>query len=164
MSSTTPWSTSTVASDPVVVMSEPSPSPSKPSDPVGRVYRSTGRPGLTPAGVAVIGTAISLVAAIVSMLLNDSIGWIFGVPFVLVSAYCAWEVRPDSLRSALVMPPLVLLLVAVVIPVVFGEVSDVRDGVLRMLTVLTKLAPMLFIAVGASGVIVAWRRWGRGRS
>lgn len=136
-------------------MSQPAEHPA----PAGQVYRSASRPGLSPAGVAVLGIAISLVGALVSMLVKDSLSWIFGVPFVLVSAYCAWEVRPDSMRSALVMPPLVMLLVAMTIPVVFGEVDGVRDGVLRTLTTLTKLAPILMTALAVVAAILAWRRW-----
>lgn len=143
---------------------EGTPRPDRTPQPEGKVYRSSGRPGLTSAGVAVLGTSISLVAALLSMLVTGSLSWVFGLPFVLISAYCAWEVRPDSMRTALVMPPLVMLLVAVAIPVVFGEVDGIRDGILRTLTTLTKLAPILAVAVAAAAAILAWRRWAAKRT
>lgn len=133
------------------------------SKPAGTVYRSSRRPGLTSPGVAVIGSTVSVLAAILSMLITDGLGWVFGVPFVLVSAYCAWEVRRDSTRAALIMPPLVLLLVVVVVPAIFGDVSSLRDAVTETLKELTKLAPMMFAAVGVSGAILAWRRWGQAK-
>ena len=134
----------------------------EPADDPGRVYRSKRRPGLTPPGVAVFGTAVGLVAALVSVLLTDGLGWIYSVPFVLVSGYCAWEVRRDSLRTALIMPPLVLLLVVLLTPWVNGDANGLRDGIVHTLTLLTKLAPALLAAEGVSGAILAWRRWGPG--
>jgi len=134
----------------------------EPAGDPGRVYRSKRRPGLTSAGVAVFGTAVGLVAALVSVLLTDGLGWIFAAPFVLVSTYCAWEVRRDSLRAALIMPPLVLLLVVLLTPWVNGDAGGVRDGIVHTLTLLTKLAPALLAAEGVSGAILAWRRWGPG--
>jgi hypothetical protein len=110
--------------------------------------------------VAVFGTAVGLVFALVSVLLTEGLGWIFSVPFVLVSAYCAWEVRRDSLLAALIMPPLVLLLIVLLTPWVNGDADGLRDGVVHTLTLLTKLAPTLLAAVGVSGAILAWRRWG----
>jgi hypothetical protein len=68
------------------------------------------------------------------------------------------------MRTALVMPPLVMLLVAVAIPVVFGEVDGIRDSILRTLTTLTKLAPILAAAVAAAAAILAWRRWAAKRT
>lgn len=133
---------------------------SQPAAEQGKVYRSKRRPGLTPLGVAVLGTAVSLLAALVSVLLTDGLGWIYSVPFVLVSAYCAWEVRRESLRAALIMPPLTLLLVVVLTPWVNGDANGLRDGLVHTLTLLTKLAPTLVAAVGISGAILAWRRWG----
>ena len=128
----------------------------------GRVYRSKRRPGLTPLGVAVLGLAVSLVAALVSVLVTDKLGWIFWIPFVLVSAYCAWEVRNESLRAALIMPPLVLLVVTLITPWVSGDADGLRDGLFRTLTLLTRAAPALAAAVVAAGGILAWRRWGPG--
>ena len=132
----------------------------EPSGPPGRVYRSKRRPGLTPLGVAVFGTAVGLVSGLVSVLLTDGLGWFFSVPFVLVSAYCAWEVRRDSLRAALIMPPLVLLLVVLLTPWINGDADGLRDGTVHTLTLLTKLAPALLAAEGVGGAILAWRRWG----
>ncbi len=128
-----------------VVTSEPT-ARSKPApEPQGRLVRSTARPGLSSTGVAVLGGAVSLVASILAELLTGGLGWVFGVPFVLVSAYCAAEVAPKSMRSAIVMPPLVALLVAVVNPV-WSETSGIRGWLIKTLTTLTTMAPTLLLA------------------
>ncbi len=130
----------------------------------GRVYRSKGRPGLTALGVAVIGGAVALVSALVSVLVTDSLGWIFAIPFVLVSGYCAFEVRDDRLRSALVMPPLALLVVTVLVPVVSGDVESLRGWVVRTATLLTRTGPALIVAVALTAAILGWRKWRGGKS
>ena len=130
----------------------------------GTVYRSKRRPGLTGPGVAVIGTTISCVAALLSVLVTDTLGWVFTIPFILVSGYCAWEVRAERVRAALVMPPLVMLLVVVMVPWVSGDADGLRSGFLRSVTILTKMAPPLTAAVALSAAILAWRRWGRAQA
>jgi hypothetical protein len=149
---------------------EPDPVPAVPAEPAasptpeGRVYRSKRRPGLTSAGVAVIGAAISLVAALLSVLVSDTLNWVFTVPFILVSGYCAWEVRADRMRAALVMPPLVMLAVVVMVPWVSGDADSLRSGLVRSVNTLIKMAPPLTGAVALAGAILAWRRWGPGKS
>ncbi|HVQ17968.1 MAG TPA: DUF6542 domain-containing protein [Actinomycetes bacterium] len=135
-----------------------------PGQDTGRVYQSRRTPGLTPAGVAVIGTAVTLVAGVVSALVTDGLGWLFSVPFILVSAYCATEVQRGHFRSALVMPPLALLLVALIVPWINGEADGLRGWALRTLTELAKAAPALTAALIVSGAILAWRRWGPKRA
>jgi len=132
---------------------------SAPKPEAGRVYRSQRRPGLTALGVAIIGGAVSLVSALLNVLITDSLGWLFAVPFVLISGYCAAEVRQDRLRSALIMPPLVLLLVTIVVPLVTGDVSSARGWVVHTATLLTRTAPELVAAVALAAGILAWRRW-----
>jgi hypothetical protein len=109
--------------------------------------------------VAVLGGAIGLVASIIAELLTDGLGWVFAVPFVLVSVYCAAEVSPASYRSAVVMPPLVALLVAAVTPLWSGDVSGVRSWLIKLLTTLTTMAPTLMLATGLAAAIVAFRYW-----
>ena len=82
----------------------------------------------------------------------------FAVPFVLVSAYCAFEVAQNSLRSAVVMPPLVTLLVAVIDPI-WGNVAGIRGWTVKTLTTLTTLAPTMVIATAVAAAIVGWRYW-----
>jgi hypothetical protein len=138
-----------------VVTSEPRPTP----EPQGRLIRSTARPGLTGTGVAVLGGAIGLVASIISELLTNGLGWVFAVPFVLVSVYCAVEVSPGSYRSAVVTPPLVALLVAAINPLWSGDVSGVRSWLIKLLTSLTTLAPTLVLATALAAAVVAFRYW-----
>lgn len=123
------------------------------------MVRSTSRPGLTPAGVAVLGGAVGLVASVVSELLTDGLGWVFGLPFVLVCAYCAAECSPAARRSALVMPPLVVFAVAAITPLWSGETAGLRGWAVKTLTTLTTLAPTLVLATGVAAAIVGWRRW-----
>lgn len=103
--------------------------------------------------------SIGLVASIMSELLTGGLGWVFGVPFVLVSIYCAAEVAPTWLRSAIVMPPLVALLVAAVNPLWSGDTAGIRGWVVKMLTTLTTMAPTLLAATGLAALIVGVRYW-----
>lgn len=122
------------------------------------MVRAKGRPGLTGVGVGVLGTAVAVVASILSELITDGLGWMFAIPFVLVSAYCAFEVAQNSLRSAIVMPPIVTLLVALINPI-WGNTSGVRGWTIKTLTTLTTLAPTMVVATGVAAAIVAWRHW-----
>jgi hypothetical protein len=135
----------------------PSGGPENP--PQGKVYRSKGRPGLTPLGVAVIGGGVAVVAALISILVTDTLGWVFTVPFILVCGYCAAEVRFDRWRSALLLPPLALFVVVLIAPWVSGDATGLRSGLLRSITTLTKLAPALTAALLVAGLILGWRRW-----
>ena len=105
-----------------------------------------------------LGAGVALVASILSELITDGLGWMFAIPFVLVSAYCAYEVAAASLRSAVVMPPLVTFLVAVVDPI-WGNTVGIRGWVVKTLTTLTTLAPTMVIATAVAGAIVGWRYW-----
>jgi len=129
-----------------------------PAENEGRLVRAQARPGLTGTGVAVLVTAVGLVASIVSELITDGLGWMFAIPFVLVSIYCALEVASNSLRSAVVMPPLVIFLVAVINPI-WGTTAGIRGWTVKTLTTLTTLAPTMVIATVAAAAIVGWRYW-----
>jgi hypothetical protein len=135
-------------------------SPATPHDPEGRLVRSRARPGLTGIGVGVLGTAVGVVASILSELITDGLGWMFAIPFVLVCIYCALEVASNSLRSAIVMPPLVIFVVAVINPI-WGSTAGIRGWTVKTLTTLTTLAPTMVIATGAAAAIVGWRHWRR---
>jgi hypothetical protein len=131
--------------------------PSAAGDPEGRLVRSQSRPGLTGTGVAVLVTAVGLVASILSELLTEGLGWLFAIPFVLVSAYCAAEVSPSALRQAVIAPPLVALLVALTNPVWDGNTAGLRGWFVKTLTTLATMAPTLLLATGSAAAIVGWR-------
>lgn len=80
------------------------------------------------------------------------------MPFVLVSAYCAAEASPKAMRSALVMPPLVALLVAATNPL-WSDTSGLRGWMIKTLTTLTTMAPTLLVATGVAASIVGVRYW-----
>lgn len=114
--------------------------------------------------MALISVAIGLVASVVAELVTGGLGWVFGIPFVLVSAYCAAEVSAAQLRAAVVTPPLVALLVAVINPIwASGDVAGIRGWTVKTLTTLTTMAPTLVLATGVAAVIVGVRYW-RARS
>ena len=114
--------------------------------------------------MALISVAIGLVASVVAELVTGGLGWVFGIPFVLVSAYCAAEVSASQLRAAVVTPPLVALLVAVINPIwASGDVAGIRGWTVKTLTTLTTMAPTLVLATSVAAVIVGVRYW-RARS
>lgn len=121
--------------------------------------RSKARPGLTGVGVAVLGLAVGIVASILSELITDGLGWMYSIPFILVSIYCALEVAPNALRSAVVMPPLVTLVVSIIAPI-WANTTGPRGWTIKTLTTLTTtIAPTMVIATVAAAAIVGWRYW-----
>jgi hypothetical protein len=135
-------------------------SPTEPPDaPQGRIVRSTSRPGLTGSGVALLGGGVGIVASVIAELLTDGLGWVFSIPFILVCVYCAAEVSKASLRSAVVMPSLAILAVALVNPIFAQNIGGLRGWTVKTLTALTTLAPTLMIATGLAAAIVGYRYW-----
>jgi hypothetical protein len=135
-----------------------------PAENEGRLVRAQARPGLTGTGVAVLVTAVGLVASILSELITGGLGLVFAIPFVLVSAYCAAEVSLQSMRSAVVVPPLVAFLVALTSPIWGGDTAGLRGWLVKTLTSLATMAPTLLLATGAAAAIVGWRYWRTRRS
>lgn len=125
----------------------------------GTVYRARPRVALTTAGVVVIGTAVPLLAGVVDALVSGGLGWLFGVPLVLASVYCAWEARPDARRAALVVPPIATL-VAVLLAVLVTEGLDspARFGLNVFRVLAGQAAPMLVLAEALALVAVLVRR------
>ena len=129
------------------------------SEPDATVYRARPRVALTSPGVAVIGTAIPLLAGVIDALVTGGLGWLFGVPLVLVAVYCAWEARPDAYRTALVVPPIATLLTVLVVVIVtegFDRLPNVALNVFRVLA--GQAAPMLLLAESLAVVVVLVRR------
>lgn len=123
------------------------------------MYRARSRVALTTPGVSVIGTAVPLLAGVLSVLVTDGLGWLFGVPLVAVSVYCAWEARPDARGATLVVPPiatLVTVLLAVAMTDGFGDFMTFSLNVFRVLA--GQAAPMLVLAELLTAVVVVVRR------
>ncbi len=132
------------------------------AEPEGTVYRSRSRSrvALTTPGVAILGTALPLVAGVVSALVSGRITWVFGVPLVLVAAYCAWEARPDARPASLVVPPLATLLTVVVAVLIFDGFGAIRVFAVNLFSVLAgQAAPMLVLAEVIVVLILVLRRW-----
>jgi hypothetical protein len=109
--------------------------------------------------VAVISTATTLVFGVLSSVVTGGLGWLFGIPLVLVTAYCAWEVREGDRRSALVAPPLTLLVVAVVSTLLADGWAGVLQLAASVFSVLVNAAPMLVLAEAGVVVTLVVRRW-----
>ena len=104
-----------------------------------------------------LSTGVGLVFGVLSSLVTGGIGWLFAVPFVFVSGYCAWEVRPSDRRAVVIAPPLTLLVVAIVDTVLdhgFGGPRQLASGVV---TVLAGAAPILVAAVAVSVAVLVFR-------
>jgi hypothetical protein len=127
--------------------------------PQGTVYRSRRRPGLTTAGVAVILTAVSLVAGLLNGFLTGGTGLLFGVPFIAASVYCAVEVRWSDRWSVLVAPPLVLLITLLVVEPISSNSGGLRDTVSGVIVALVASAPMLVAAEAGAGLAIGVRWW-----
>lgn len=129
--------------------------------PEGTVYRARSRVALTAPGVAVIGTAVPLLAGVLSVLVTGGLSWLFGVPLVLVAGYCAWEARPDARLVSLVVPPIVTLLTALLTVLMTDGYGGVLTFSLNVFRVLAgQAAPMLVLAEVLSGALVLLRRRG----
>ena len=107
--------------------------------------------------MAVILTAVSMVAGLLSGLLVSGVGLMFGIPFVLATAYCGWEVRWSNKWSVVVAPPLVLLATLVVVEAVTESGGGLRGLVAAVLIALIASAPMLLTAELAAAATLGWR-------
>jgi hypothetical protein len=129
--------------------------------PAPRVQRA--EHGLTAPGVVVIVLAGSLVGLLIDRFTVDS-GWIYSVAFIASTVYAALQVRPRDLLSAVIVPPLVFLLLAIGASMLDGTGGGWSDHVLDLVSQLAIGAPALWVATGAAAAIVLVRRhrWARG--
>lgn len=124
----------------------------------GTVYRSAAKVALTTPGVVVIGGAVPLLAALLDVLVTDGLTWVYGLPLVLASGYCAWEARADARRTALVVPPITTLLASVLAALMTDGFSGVTAFGLSVFRVLAgQAAPMLLAAEVLAAVVVYYR-------
>lgn len=120
-------------------------------------YRATRRPGLTTPGVAVLSMGVGLVFGLLAVVVTGGLTLLFSVPFVLVSGYCAWEVRTSDRRAAVVAPPLTLFAVAWLATAVDDGVVAPLRLVSGVITVLAAMAPTLVAAVTVSVIVLVVR-------
>lgn len=127
-------------------------------EPEGTVYRAAGKVALTTPGVIVIGGAVPLLAALLDVLVTDHLTWVYGIPLVLASIYCAWEARPAARRTALVVPPITTLLASVLVALVADGFDGLAAFGLNVFRVLAgQAAPMLVAAEALAGAVVLYR-------
>lgn len=113
--------------------------------------------GLTGPGVVVVVLAGSLVGLLIDRFTIDS-GLIFAVAFIASSVYAALQVRPSDLLSALIVPPLVFLLLAVGESVVDSSGGGWSDHILDLASQLATEAPALWLGTLAAAAIVLVRK------
>jgi hypothetical protein len=106
----------------------------------------------------VVVFAGSLVGLLLDVFTGAGIGWLFGVFFILSSAYAALQVRGVDRAAAVIAPPLVFA-VLVMADKFIGSTGDAFAKSVGALNSLLDYGPMLWIGSGLSVVIVGFRMW-----
>lgn len=138
-----------VPSTPAVPSARPRPAP---------VAARQSSPGLTAAGVVVIVFGASLFGLLIDVFTGDGVGWLFGIVFILVSAYAALQVRRSDIAAGVIVPPLVFA--ALVVPeMIIASPGELLTKVVNGLNALLDNGPMLWIGSGVTVLIVSGRVW-----
>ena len=138
-----------VPAGPVVPTARPRPAP---------VAARQASPGLTAAGVVVIVFGASLFGLLIDVFTGDGVGWLFGIVFIVVSAYAAFQVRRSDIAAGVIVPPLVFA--ALVVPeMIIASPGELLTKVVNGLNALLDNGPMLWIGSGLTVLIVSWRVW-----
>jgi hypothetical protein len=124
----------------------------------GPARRPQAAAGLTAVGVLVIVFVGSLVGLLAGAFTSGSIGWMFGICFVAITAYTSFQVRRRDIAAALIVPPLVFA-VLVIAYEFFSQSGSAIDRFAFGLNEILDAAPTLWIATGVAVVIVAYRIW-----
>ena len=136
-------------STPVVPSARPKPAP---------IAARQASPGLTAAGVVVIVFGASLFGLLIDVFTGDGVGWLFGIVFIVVSAYAAFQVRRSDIAAGVIVPPLVFA--ALVVPeMIIASPGELLTKVVNGLNALLDNGPMLWIGSGLTVLIVSWRVW-----
>lgn len=123
------------------------------------------RRGLTAAGAVTLALLLGLVGGAVDVATGRGLRVGFAICFVLGCALGALLVHREDLKAAVVMPPLLYVVLALVAGAVGssgGSGSFVTRETLELVQALVIGAPVLFAATGAA-VTVALVRWVSGR-
>lgn len=119
------------------------------------------RRGLTAAGAVTLALLLGAVGGAVDVATGRGLRVVFAICFVLGCALAALLVHREDLKAAVVMPPLlyaVLALVAGAVGSSGGSGSFVTRVTLELVQALVIGAPVLFTATGVAAV-VALARW-----
>ena len=123
------------------------------------------RRGLTAAGAVTLALLLGVIGGTVDVATGRGLRVVFAVCFVLGCALASLLVHREDLKAAVVMPPLLYVLLALVAGAVGstgGNGSFVTRETLELVQALVIGAPVLFAATGAA-VVVALARWLRRR-
>ena len=119
------------------------------------------RRGLTAAGAVTLALLLGIVGGSVDVATGRGLRVVFAICFVLGCALAALLVHREDLKAAVVMPPLlyvVLALVAGAVGSTGGSGSFLTRETLELVQALVIGAPVLFTATGVAAV-VALARW-----
>ena len=138
-------------------MTAPSPPPGHSSSGV-----SVGdRRGLTATGAVALALLLGLIGGAIDVLTGSGLREVFAVSFVTGSVLAALMVHREDLVAAVVMPPLVYVVLALIAGVVertSGGGSFLTQQALELANALVLGAPVLMIATLAALVVAVVRR------
>lgn len=123
------------------------------------------RRGLTAAGAVGVALLLGLVGGAIDVVTGPGLREVFAVSFVLGCVIAALTVHREDLVAAVVMPPLVYVVLALIAGTVEpagGTGSLLTQQALELANALVLGAPILLIATGAA-LLVALVRWRSGR-
>jgi len=121
------------------------------------------RRGLTALGAVTVAIALGVAGGAVDVVTGSGLRTVFAVCFVAGSVLGAWLVHREDLRAAVIMPPLIYVLLALLAGLVETSGSAgpfLTQQALELLTSLVRGAPVLLTATASALVVALWRRFG----
>ncbi len=123
------------------------------------------RRGLTATGAVAVALGLGLVGGAVDVFTGPGLREVFAVCFVVGCVIAALTVHREDLVAAVVMPPLVYVVLALIggaVERTAGPGSFLTQQALELVNALVLGAPVLLAATGAA-LVVAIVRWTAGR-
>lgn len=123
------------------------------------------RRGLTATGAVAVALALGLIGGAIDVFTGPGLREVFAVCFVAGCVLAALTVHREDLFAAVVMPPLVYVVLALLggaVERTAGPGSFLTQQALELVNALVLGAPVLLTATGAS-LAVAVVRWTAGR-
>jgi hypothetical protein len=140
------------------------PTPDRHSLPAGATVGD--RRGLTATGAVLVALALGLAGGAYDVLTGPGLREVFAVSFVLGCLVAALTVHREDLVAAVVMPPLVYVVLALIggaVEKTAATGSFVTRQAIELVNALVLGAPVLMAATFAA-LVVAVFRWAAGRS
>jgi hypothetical protein len=120
------------------------------------------RRGLTATGAVALALLLGLVGGAIDVLTGPGLREVFAVSFVAGSVLAALTVHREDLVAAVVMPPLVYVVLALLAGAVEKTAatgSFLTRQALELMNALVLGAPVLMAATGLSLLVALARRW-----